>query len=488
MTRELHDGSGPSLVTARWIVGHRNGGHTLVENGELVWQDDRILFVGHTYPGEVARRFDLGERLVGPGFIDLDALGDLDTGLLTFDNGPGWRKGRMWPRSYMLRGPYEMCTPAELAFQKHYAFAQLIRNGITTALPIASLFYREWGETAQEFEAAADAALALGLRMYLGPAYRAGNPVVEADGTITLAFDEARGEAGLDVALEFCRTQEGRGGGLIRTMLAPDRIETATAALIRRSADAAREMGVPMRLHCCQGAFEMETMLRRFGQTAPAWLAEIGAMGPHLLLPHGTHVRDGDLDRIRDGGAALVHCPLVMARHGTALRSFSQLRAAGMPIGLGTDTWPADMLANMQLGVLLDRVVRGDASGVQARDYYDAATLGGADALGRPDLGRLAPGAKADFIAIDLGSDRVGLHIDPIQTLLLGASGRDVTDVIIDGRVVMSDGTIPGVDWTALHIQAQAQFERLLTKYPERTWEHPELEQIFPSSYPTIRE
>ena len=225
-------------------------------------------------------------------------------------------------------------------------------------------------------------------------------------------------------------------------------------------------------------------MLRRFGRTAPEFLHDIGALGPHLLLPHGTHVRPGDLDRIRDGGAALVHCPLVMARHGTALRSFSQLRADGMRIGLGTDTWPADMLLNMQLGLLLDRVVCADAASTRPRDYYDAATIGGADALGRPDLGRLAPGAKADFIAIDLAGERVGLRIDPIQTLLLGANGRDVSDVVIDGRVVMADGAIPGIARPVLTTQAQAQFDRLLARYPERTWRHPPLAEIFPPSYP----
>ena len=88
-----------------------------------------------------------------------------------------------------------MYSAEELAFQKRYAFAQLLRNGITTALPIASLFYREWGETADEFAAAADIAAELGLRVYLGPAYRSGNQVVDAAGTIGAYFDEARGLA-----------------------------------------------------------------------------------------------------------------------------------------------------------------------------------------------------------------------------------------------------------------------------------------------------
>ena len=478
---------GRTLIRARHVLGHGALGHELIEDGELVFEDGRIVFVGHAFSGEVARRHDLGDRLVLPGFVDLDALADLDTALLAFDAGPAWRKGRVWPRTYVERGPYEMYDRDELAFQKRWAFAQLIRNGVTTALPIASLFYREWAETVEEFEAAAEAAIDLGLRVHLGPAYRAGHPVVEDDGRITLHFDEARGLAGLAAAADFCRRMEGAGGGLVRTMLAPDRIETSTPTLIRRSVDLAADLGVPIRLHCCQGDFEVETMLARFGLTAPAWLASIGALRAGMLLPHGTHVRPGDLDLVREAGAVIVHCPLVMARHGAALASFSELRRRGMRIGLGTDTWPADMLLNLQVGLLLDRVVTRDAASVSAADYLDAATLGGADALGRPELGRLAPGAAADFVVVDLAHDRIGLRVDPIRTLLLGGSGRDVVHSVIDGRVVMADGRIPGFDFASAQDRAQAQFDRLTARYPERTWRHPPVEEIFPPSYPSRR-
>ncbi|KAG1244031.1 hypothetical protein G6F65_022037 [Rhizopus arrhizus] len=113
----------------------------------------------------------------------------------------------------MKQGPYEMYTPAELAFQKRYAFAQLIRNGITTALPIASLFYRVWGETRDEFLSAANAAGELGLRVYLGPAYRSGHTYVDGEGKIRCHYDEARGMAGLAEAVAFCDEIEGRHDG-----------------------------------------------------------------------------------------------------------------------------------------------------------------------------------------------------------------------------------------------------------------------------------
>ena len=148
---------GRTALTADWVLGHAEGSHCLIPNGEVVFEAGRILHVGQRFEGEVARRINLGGALISPGLIDLDALSDLDTTVLSIDHNPGWAKGRVWPRSYIERGPYEMYTPDELAFQKRYAFAQLLLNGITTAAPIASLFYRAWGETTAEFTAAAEA-------------------------------------------------------------------------------------------------------------------------------------------------------------------------------------------------------------------------------------------------------------------------------------------------------------------------------------------
>ncbi len=486
---------GRILLTARWVVGHRDGRHRLLERGEVVFEDGRIVFVGHGFAGACARRIDFGEALVGPGFVDLDALSDLDTTILGYDNQPAWRKGRVWPRSYVDAGPREMYTPGELAFQKRFAFAWLLRNGITTALPIASLFYRAWGETPAEFDAAAAAAAELGLRAYLGPAYRTGNQVVEADGRIATHYDEPRGLAELDAAIAFCRRHEDTAGGLVRTMLAPDRIETSTPELLRRTAAAGRELGVPVRLHCCQSRIEYDLVLAQHGKSPPEFLRDLGFLTERTLLPHGTFVsgsrhveRPGqDLEIIRDAGSTIVHCPLVSGRHGNAIDNFARYRQMGLRIGMGTDTSPPDMILNMQVGMILCRVLAGTAAACRSEDFYDAATIGGADALGRPDLGRLQPGACADITVFPLGLPHQGQAIDPIQTMMLAGQGRDFSTVVVDGRFVVEDGRVRGVDEAADTARAQAQFERVMAQYPDRTHGHPPASEIFSSSYPVDR-
>ncbi len=478
---------GRTALTARWIVAHQDNGHRLLEDGEVVFEQDRILYVGPQFEGEVARRIDLGDVLISPGLIDLDALSDLDTTTLGVDCGPAWAKGRVWPQSYVERGPYEMYSQDELAFQKRFSFAQLLCNGITSALPIASLFYREWGETVAEFEAAAEAAGDLGLRVWLGPAYRAGGMVCTAPGVLEPRFDEARGLAGLDDAIAFVKAQTGRFDGLVQGMLAPDRVETCTEALLTRTMAAADDLDIPVRLHMAQGLMERETVARLHGTTAPQWLASFNALNSRLIAPHATYATEEDLQVYADHGVTVAHCPLVFARSGAMLRSFGKLRAMGINIGMGTDTAPPDMVLNMAVGVMMARMAGDSLTDTAPEHLFNAATIGGAAALRRNDLGRLQPGAKADIAVFDMSDALMAPRVDPIRTLILGATGRVTKAVFVDGRLSMRNGEVTGMVMSDARKRGQAQFARLVEKYPERTWAHPAVDEIFPPAYPLFR-
>ena len=475
---------GRTLLSAQWVLAHDGTGHRLIPDGEVVIEGARVLWTGRRFTGEVARRVDFGPALISPGFIDLDALSDLDTTILGIDHQPGWAKGRVWPRDYAARAR-EMYSPDDLAFQKRYAFAQLLMNGITTAAPIASLFYREWGETVAEFTAAADAAEEMGLRVYLSPAYRSGGMVLDGPGQAAPVFDEARGMAGLADAVAFIRAQDGRADGLIRGMLAPDRVETCTEGLLRATDAAARNLGCKIRLHMAQGEMEVATVRALHGTTAPEWQASLGLLSDRLIAPHATNATEADLALYARHGVSVVHCPLVSGRHGSVLRTFDRLRAMGINIAMGTDTAPADMLMNLLAGLMGCQFAGGH---VRTPDLWEAATLGGARALGRDDLGRIAPGLPADIAVFDLADPVMTPAIDPITTLVAGGSGKVTRATFVDGRLSMRrvDGVpqVAGIpDLAAARARAQAQFDRLVAQYPDRSWNHPPVAELFPPSF-----
>lgn len=490
MSQALHDltlgarPQGRTLLTADWVLAHDDQGPTLLRKGQVVIEGAEVLFTGHDFQGEVARTIDFGAALISPGLIDLDALSDLDTTVLGIDHFPPWKKGRVWPLSYVERGPYEMYTPEELAFQKRFAFGQLLLNGITTAAPIASLFYREWGETVAEFDAAAEAAGDLGLRVYLSPAYRAGGMVLHGPGDMRPHFNEARGLQGLQDAADYIQRQAGRHEGLVQGLLAPDRVETCTAELLHQTFAKADDLGVKVRLHMAQGVMEVETVKALHGTTAPQWLANNGLLSDRLIAPHATNATEDDLKLYAEHGVSIVHCPLVSGRGGSSLKSFSKVRDMGINIAMGTDTTPPDMLMNLLVGLITCRMNDGAPDRIMCRDLYDAATLGGAKALGRTDIGRLEKGSRADIAVFGLDDLFMAPSVDPITTLVTGGSGKVTKAVFVDGRLSMRLGKVAGIDMQAARQAAQDQFDRLIAQYPARTWDHPSVEEIFPPSYP----
>lgn len=409
---------GRTLITASWVVGHKDGRHRLLRNGEVVFENGEILFVGHRFAGETARRIDFGDALISPGLIDLDALSDLDTTILGIDNHPGWAKGRVWPRSY------------------------------------------------------------------LSPAYRSGGMVLEAPGKIVPVFDEERGIQGLKDAIAYIERQNGRHGDLVRGMLAPDRVETSTIGLLQRTDAAARDLGCKFRLHMAQGAMEVDTVRMLHGSTAPVWLAKHGLLSDRLIAPHATNATDEDLGLYAANGVSIVHCPLVSGRGGSILNSFSSCVKRGINIAMGTDTTPPDMLMNLLAGLITGRIADGAPDRLRSADLFDAATIGGAKALGRSDLGHLSPGARADIAVFRLDDVFMAPSIDPITTIVTGGSGKITHAVFVDGRVSMLDRRLAGFDMQEARIRAQIQYDGLVARYPERSWNNPPVAEIFPPSYP----
>jgi cytosine/adenosine deaminase-related metal-dependent hydrolase len=172
-----------------------------------------------------------------------------------------------------------------------------------------------------------------------------------------------------------------------------------------------------------------------------------------------------------------------MRRSGRQLRSFSRYRRAGLNVGLGTDTFPQDMIEEMRWASLASKIADRHAASGLAAEVYDAATAGGARALGRDDLGRLAPGAKADVTIVDLRALLIGPADDPIKSLVHYATQRDVEHVFVDGAHVVDRGVVRGLDVKATLAEMERISAAMSARFVEWTGE-PAL-ALFRPSLPT---
>jgi len=152
------------------------------------------------------------------------------------------------------------------------------------------------------------------------------------------------------------------------------------------------------------------------------------------------------------------------------LDNWAKYQDAGVNISIGSDTYPRDMIMNMRTASYMGKVMGHSYFAATGGEVFEAATLGGAKSVGRDDLGRLAPGALADIIIIDLsGGDtlRYGPVRDPVRSVVDCGVGDDVDTVIVDGKVCMQGGVIPGVDFRQIRADTQAASEAIWATLPD---------------------
>ena len=248
--------------------------------------------------------------------------------------------------------------------------------------------------------------------------------------------------------------------------------------------------------HVGQNLVEFHEMLRRHGKTPVELLDETGLLGPDTILGHCLMTTSHRLAALPGGRdleilalrqATVAHCPLVFARRGNALESFHRYRAAGVNVGLGTDTYPRDLISEMRWASLLCKVVEHDFTVATAADVFNAATLAGARALRRDDIGRLAPGAKADILLINLDQLGAPVYADPIKALVDGASGRDVDTVIVDGKVLVQGGRATRVNEDEIYAKARRATEQYWSHVSGWRWDGATVERISPPAFPMHR-
>ena len=453
-----------TMLRGGYVVAHEDGKHVVLDGGCVVLEGDRVAFVG--FPDDPAcpaadTTLDLPGRLISPGLVNLHCIANLDLQILRIDVGHvGFPKSRAW-----FDGGREVLSDEALRLSARFSVANLLRNGSTTFANVTTMASKRFDDPDVEPRALAEAAEALGARAYLAHNFQDHSRYDDEHGATHVVHDADRGRAGLARAIALIESLERDHDDRVRGFLFPYTTETCSDELLRSARDAARDLGVTLRSHFAQYPAEATASLASRDESPVERTDRLGLLGPSTTLTHAIYLRghpevgggevDSDLALLADSGTHVAHCPVVFARRGVVLRSFDRYRRAGINLGLGTDTMPADLPGEMRMAAVMAKVADADPTAGSAADVFHAATVGGADALGRPDLGRLQAGAAADVAVFDLRALHLGVIDCPIKALVHFASGGDTEHVFVGGVHVVRAGDVVGVDDDGLLAEAQ---------------------------------
>lgn len=230
--------------------------------------------------------------------------------------------------------------------------------------------------------------------------------------------------------------------------LGPHAIYTVSGEQLQFCHRFAQEHDVMIHLHLSETEGEVEECIRKHGVRPVKYLEQLGILSPRLILAHVIWVDDEEMDLIAKYGVKVVHNPAsnMKLASGYAFK-YEEMKSRGIMLGLGTDGCSSsnnlDMFVAMRLASFLGKVWRFDSTAVSAPDIWASATSIGADILGL-NAGRIEVGRLADLSLIDLNRpEMVPIH-NLTSNLVYSASGSFVNTVIIDGRIVMRDGYVPG--------------------------------------------
>ena len=470
------------IRNADWLVGwdEASGGHRYLRGADLAFADGTITHLGKGYEGPADREIDGAHTMVMPGLIDIHShpLSEpMNKGFAEDVGNP--RLGMSGLYDYMpVYGP----DAAGMLACAEVAFSELLLSGVTTLVDL-SVPYPGW----------LDLLAQSGLRGCAAPMFRSARWYTENGHAVTYRWAEDGGKASFAAALEAVDRALNHASGRLGAMIAPAQIDTCTPALLRDARTAAEERGVPLQIHASQSVVEFQEMTRRHGMTPLQWLDGQGLLGPRTVVGHAIFIdshswiywgSETDLDILAGSGAAIAHCPNCFLRHGMVLEHFGRYREKGVTIGIGTDTFPHNMLEEMRAAALLARVASRRVEQATTADVFEAATLGGARALGRDDIGRLAPGAKADLVLVELDHPAMKPLRDPLRSLVHTAADRAVRDVYVDGVAVVRDGKVLTLDYAGAAERVEAARLRAEAEVPALHWSGGSIDSVSPPTFP----
>ena len=390
--------------------------------------DGRIAFigpVGAVEPGDVRLR----DKALLPGTVNahchtfqslLRGLGD-DLDFM------GWRDRVLYPFS-------ERLDRNGIALGAAFAFAEMLCHGATTCV---DFFYLN-DDGNENAEAVIEAARRVGIRLVLARA------LYDWEGA-PKRYRESVPDARRRVESLIARH---RHDETVNVHPAPHSPHGASPAMIRAGWEVAEQAGTPFHIHVAEGQYEGQRTLAEHGATPIRYLDALGVLGPRTIAVHCVWLDDDEIALMAARGAALAYCPSSNMFLGDGISRVTEMLAAGVRAGLGTDGGCTNnrlsIFEEMRMASLLQRVRLLDGGALPATEVFGLGTEGGAAIL-ELDAGRIEAGRLADLVAVDLGHASLHPPTNLLANVVFAMSPQAVSDVWVHGVRVVESGRLTRV-------------------------------------------
>ncbi|NLO97146.1 MAG: amidohydrolase [Peptococcaceae bacterium] len=429
----------------RAMVLPMTGEKDFYEQGEIAIEGDRIVSVGEigSAPKDFQpdRIFELPQDVVLPGLINTHTHAAMTMLRGYADDMPlmRWLEEKIWP--------FEAKMSAEdMYWGTLLALCEMIRSGTTTMVDM----YMFEEETAKAV-------------------LRAGTRAVLSRGMTGLDPDNAR--KGLEENIKLFEDYHNAGNGRIKVLFGPHAPYTCSGEFLKEVKREADRLGTGIHIHVAETKAELDIIKEKYGKTPVEWLEEQGLFGGQVIAAHCVYLTDKDIDILKEYGVGVAHNPESNMKLNSGTAPISRLLQRGVTVGLGTDGASSnndlDMFCEMRSASLQQKLV-GSSEDLRAYEVLEMATSGGAKICGFDDLGKIAPGYKADLISVDLSQPHFYPRFSIPSLLVYCAKGSDVRTVMVDGKLLMENRKLLNLEEKTICQQVEERAKRIAAQFLDK--------------------
>ena len=429
-----------TLILPGWVVPAAPEGGVL-EGWGVGIAGNKIAGV---YPPEelggvaAAERVELPGHAVLPGLINMHGHAAMCLMRGFADDLPlkEWLEGRVWPAEARVVSADYVRDGTRLAI------AEMLRGGTTC---FSDMYFFP--------DAAARCAQEAGMRCQIA------FPVLEFPSAWAVGAEEY-------ISKGLALRDDLKDSALVTVAFGPHAPYTVEDDALRKIAMYANEVDAAVQIHLHETAAEVRDAVQASGKRPVARLRDLGLLGPRVQCVHTAVLNRADIDMLATAGAHVIHCPESNMKLASGRCPVSELQAAGVNVALGTDGAASNndlsMLGEARAAALLAKLGGDDAAALPAARALSMATMNGAIALGMQDeLGSLEAGKLADVIAVDLSAPELQPVYNPVSHLIYAAGAGHVTHSWIDGKAVLRERELLGMDVAAICERARHWREQL---------------------------